>query len=151
MRLHSRIISPLSVFSRIIKGCLPFVALIFISVSLSAQHTVTMPATPYALQNGSAQMVGRFNPQQMLRLVLALQPPHMQEEEAFLREFLRDGAADAPAHPDGQIAVVDRLAVRQLGVPAVGLPLGGGADDDGDLFTVWAHVHTFPVAITCSQ
>ena len=87
MRLHSRSIFPRSVFSRMVTRYLPSVALILISANLSAQQTVTVPATPYALQNGSAQLVGRFNPQQMLRLVLALQPPHMQEEEAFLREL----------------------------------------------------------------
>ena len=33
--------------------------------------------------------------------------------------------------------------MRQLGIAAVGLPLGGRADDDGDLFAGWAHVAYF--------
>jgi hypothetical protein len=71
---------------RITAQYLPSFALILFATALFAQ-SVTVPATPYALKSGSAQMVGRFNPQQMLRLVLALQPPHIQEEEAFLREL----------------------------------------------------------------
>ena len=45
--------------------------------------------------------------------------------EALLGKLLGDGAADAPAHADGQVAVVEHLAVRQFGVAAIGLPLGG--------------------------
>ena len=48
-------------------------------------------------------------------------------------ELLGDGAADAPAHADGDVAVVERLAVRQLGVASIRLPLRGGANHDGDL------------------
>ena len=66
-------------------------------------------------------------------------PGGQHDEEAFLGEFLGNGAADAPADADGQVAVVEGPAMRQPGIAAVGLPLGGCADDDGDLFTGWAH------------
>jgi hypothetical protein len=82
---------------------------------------------------------------------LAAGPGRQHDKEALLGELLGDGAADTPADADGEVAVVDRLAVRELGVAPVGLPLGGGANDDGDLFTGWAHVHTFPVAVGGSQ
>ena len=62
-------------------------------------------------------------------------------EETFLREFLRDRAADPPPHADLDIAVVDRMAMRQQGVAALGLPLGGGADHDGDLLAPPVRFH----------
>lgn len=52
-----------------------------------AQEQVTIQQTPSAVREGSAQLSGPFDPQQMLRLVFALQPPHMAEEEAFLRQL----------------------------------------------------------------
>jgi hypothetical protein len=53
----------------------------------TAQQTVSIPQVPLAVQNGSAQYLGHYDPQQMLRLVFALRPPHMDEEEQFLREL----------------------------------------------------------------
>src|SRR5262249_16609768 len=53
-------------------------------------------------------------------------------EEALLGELLRERAADAPAGADRQRTVVERLAVRELGVAPIGLPLRGGANDNGD-------------------
>ncbi|MGA3212256.1 MAG: protease pro-enzyme activation domain-containing protein, partial [Terriglobales bacterium] len=44
---------------------------------------------PREVRNGTAKLTGHFNPEQMLRLVIALKPPHMAEEEQFLSE-LRD-------------------------------------------------------------
>ena len=52
-----------------------------------AEEQVAVSHVPLAVQNGSAQLVGPYNPQQMLRLVLALQPPHLQEEEEFLSQL----------------------------------------------------------------
>ncbi len=49
--------------------------------------------TPYQVLDGTAQLVGRFDPNQKLRLVFGLQPPHMDEEEQFLREL---GTKDSP-------------------------------------------------------
>ncbi len=46
-----------------------------------------MSRVPLAVQNGSAQLVGPYNPQQMLRLLIALKPPHLQEEEQFLSQL----------------------------------------------------------------
>jgi len=60
--------------------------------SVTAQQTVSLPQVPLAVQNGSAQYAGHYNPQQMLRLAVALRPPHMDEEEQFLRE-LQDPAS----------------------------------------------------------
>jgi hypothetical protein len=65
-------------------ACLP--------ASLTAQQTVSIPQVPLAVQNGSAHYLGHFDPQQMLRLAITLQPPHMEEEEQFLSE-LQDPAS----------------------------------------------------------
>jgi hypothetical protein len=62
---------------------------------VAGQQTVTVSQIPLALQDGSAHYVGPFNPQQMLRLVFALQPPHLDEEEQFLNQ-LRD--PDSPLY-----------------------------------------------------
>src|SRR5262249_17910172 len=53
-------------------------------------------------------------------------------EEALFGEFLGQRAADAQADTNRQILVVKSLAVRELGVASVGLPLRRRADDDGD-------------------
>ncbi len=42
---------------------------------------------PQQVENGSATLIAHYNPNQMLRLTLAIQPPHMAEEEKFLREL----------------------------------------------------------------
>lgn len=61
--------------------------------SVAAQQTVTVSGVPPAVQNGKAALLGHYNnPQQMLRLVIALQPPHPAEEEEFLRQ-LQDPAS----------------------------------------------------------
>jgi len=59
---------------------------------MAAQQTLPIPQAPLAVQNGSAHYLGHFDPQQMLRLAVALQPPHMDEEEQLLRE-LQDPAS----------------------------------------------------------
>ena len=114
MRLPSRVYC----LTTIINICVLLV--VFAGVSpLSAQQKVTIAGTPNALQDGSAQLVGHYNPQQMLRLVLALQPPHMADEEEFLRQlrdpnspqfhkFLSENEWDArfaPAEQDEQAVV----------------------------------------------
>ena len=43
-------------------------------------------------------------------------------EEPFLGKLLRDSAAHAPAHANGQVAVVNVAAVNQVGIASVGLP-----------------------------
>ena len=51
-----------------------------------AGHTVQQ------VLDGTAVRVGHYNPEQKLRLVLAVQPPHMAEEEQFLEELHTKGS-----------------------------------------------------------
>lgn len=65
-------------------------ALVAVSSSAMAQSTkVRQPGwqTPVAVMNGTAMLAGHFNPDQMLRLVLGLTPPHWAEEQQFLQEL----------------------------------------------------------------
>jgi hypothetical protein len=48
--------------------------------------------TPHQVLDGTATLVGPFNPNQMLRLALGLQPPHLAEEEQFLRDLQTKGS-----------------------------------------------------------
>jgi len=48
--------------------------------------------TPSPVLNGTATLVSHYNPEQKLRLVLAVQPPHVEEEEQFLQELLTKGS-----------------------------------------------------------
>lgn len=82
--------------------------------------TVTIRNVPAGVANGAAQLVGHLDPTQMLRLVIGIQPPHMEDEEALLEQlhtkespqfhqFLTEGqwnAQFAPAAEDEK-AVVD--------------------------------------------
>ena len=85
-----------SLFPRITQPLIRCALLIFLSAvltgSLAAQQAIAIPQTPLAVQNGSAKYAGHMDPQQMLRVVFALRPPHMQEEEQFLDE-LQDPAS----------------------------------------------------------
>ena len=47
---------------------------------------------PMKVENGSATMVGHYDSNQMLRLGLAVQAPHMAEEEQFIKELLTKGS-----------------------------------------------------------
>lgn len=61
--------------------------------SMTAQQTVAVTGVPLEVQNGKAALLGHYNnPQQMLRLVITLQPPHPAQEEEFLRQ-LQDPAS----------------------------------------------------------
>ncbi|MGA3080108.1 MAG: Ig-like domain repeat protein, partial [Terracidiphilus sp.] len=51
-----------------------------------AKHTA-----PQVL-DGSAVRVGHYSPEKMLRLVLAIKPPHMAEEEQFLKDLQTKGS-----------------------------------------------------------
>jgi kumamolisin len=42
---------------------------------------------PIALRNGKARVIGRFNPQQTIRLAIGLSHPHPQEEEEFVHSL----------------------------------------------------------------
>jgi subtilase family serine protease len=48
--------------------------------------------TPSEVLNGTAIRIGHYNPDQKLRLVLAIRPPHMAEEEQFLAELVTKGS-----------------------------------------------------------
>lgn len=62
-------------------------ALAWCPAHVAAQAKVSLSQTPAAVQNGKAQLLGQYDPGQKLRLVFGLQPPHLQEEEQFLREL----------------------------------------------------------------
>ncbi len=56
--------------------------------SAFAQGTAAVARnTPQAVVTGSATLTGHFNPNQMLRLVVGIKPPHLQEEEQFLQNL----------------------------------------------------------------
>ncbi len=57
-----------------------------ISRTLS-ERTTFEPETLREVQNGTATLVEHYNPNQMLRLTLGLQPPHVAEERQFLDEL----------------------------------------------------------------
>ena len=61
-----------------------------------AQVTVPVSAstrqTPQAVIDGAARLVGRYGSNQKLRLVFGLQPPHLDEEEQFLRDLHTKGS-----------------------------------------------------------
>ena len=63
---------------------------------------------------------------------IGLAAGRQDDEESLAGELLGDGAADAPADADGQVAVIHRLAMDQLGVAAIRLPFRRGAHDHGD-------------------
>ena len=56
---------------------------------LAGQVTGKPPGwqTPKPVLDGTATLVGHYNPAQMLRLVIGLHPPNMAEEEQFLQEL----------------------------------------------------------------
>ncbi|MGA3212453.1 MAG: protease pro-enzyme activation domain-containing protein, partial [Terriglobales bacterium] len=56
------------------------------AVHVSAVQTRAGEA-PLEVLSGKAKLTGHFDPQQMLRLVIGLQHPHMAEEEQFLRDL----------------------------------------------------------------
>jgi subtilase family serine protease len=53
----------------------------------AAQPRASIQQTPRAVQNGTAQLIGPYGSDQMLRLVFALKPPHLEEEEQFLNQL----------------------------------------------------------------
>jgi hypothetical protein len=61
--------------------------------SVAAGGSVTLGGhTPSQVLEGTATWVGPYNRQQKLRLVLAVQPPHMAEEEEFIQELETKGS-----------------------------------------------------------
>jgi len=87
------------------------------------------PYTPQAVQNGTAQRVDHYDPNQMLRLTLGLQPPHVAEERQFLQDLGTKGKPGFHQFPsseewtkrfdpsvDDEQAVVDWLTAQGLTV-----------------------------------
>jgi len=65
--------------------------------NLTAQlHTVEPSArlTPQVVQDGTAKLAGHYNPTQKLRLAIGLKPPHLEEEEQFLRDLQKKGSKE---------------------------------------------------------
>ena len=56
-------------------------------LSSVAQQRTSIQQTPRAVQDGTAQLIGPYDSDQMLRLVFALKPPHLEEEEQFLNQL----------------------------------------------------------------
>ncbi len=48
--------------------------------------------TPQKVHDGTAVRISHYNPDQMLRLVLTVHPPHMAEEEQFIKELVTKGS-----------------------------------------------------------
>lgn len=48
--------------------------------------------TPSKVLEGTATLIGPYNPQQKLRLALTVQPPHIAEEEEFIQELETKGS-----------------------------------------------------------
>jgi len=64
-----------------------------LGLSTGAYGQVTLPNHVHEkVANGSAILMSPYNPTQKLRLALALQPPHMAEEEEFLAELETKGS-----------------------------------------------------------
>lgn len=60
--------------------------------ALAQQNIVPGGPTPIEVLNGSATLVGSFDPNQMLRVVIGLQPPNWAEEQQFLEELHTPGS-----------------------------------------------------------
>jgi len=61
--------------------------------SVSSEGLVTLAGhTPTQVLDGSATLIDHYNPDQMLRFVLAVQVPHMAEEEQFIQELVAKGS-----------------------------------------------------------
>jgi hypothetical protein len=50
--------------------------------------------TPRPVLDGSARLIGHYNPAQKLRLVVGLWPPHLQEEQQFLQDLQTKGSPE---------------------------------------------------------
>jgi hypothetical protein len=93
--------SPVSAISNWISACL-FVAALFVSATWPAQAQVSAspfastsfkPHTPAAVKGGLAAALEHYDSNQMLRLTLGLQPPHVAEERQFLQNLQTPGKA----------------------------------------------------------
>ncbi len=77
----------------LMRSVLLLAALAALAGNVTAQQSVTVNGVPPEVQNGKATLLGHYsNAQQMLRLVITLQPPHPAEQEEFVRQ-LQDPAS----------------------------------------------------------
>ncbi len=80
-----------SLYVNRLSSLIPGLLLVVLAAGLAkcalAEDKVTIEQMPPAVREGSAQLTGHYNPAQTLRLVFALKPPHLQEEEEFLRQI----------------------------------------------------------------
>jgi hypothetical protein len=60
--------------------------------ALGQQNIAPGGPTPFEVLNGSATLAGSFDPNQMLRVVLGLQPPNWAEEQQFLEQLQTPGS-----------------------------------------------------------
>jgi Pro-kumamolisin, activation domain/Bacterial Ig-like domain (group 3) len=58
----------------------------------NANPLVLSNHTPFKVLDGTAARVSHYNPEQKLRLVLTVHPPHMAEEEQFIKELVTKGS-----------------------------------------------------------
>ena len=80
--------------SKRLTGIVAFIAMAVMALSwfspaaLAQSGTVALPGhMPKQVEDGSATLVGHYNPDQMIRLTIGLQTPHPAEEDQFLKEL----------------------------------------------------------------
>ena len=65
------------------------------SLAASGQGAIPLSnQTPIEVSSGAARLLGHYDPTQMLRVVIALQPPHMAEEERFVQDLMDPHSPD---------------------------------------------------------
>ena len=68
-------------------------------VSYTASASTTFkPHTPLAVHSGAAAPMGHYEANQMIRLTLGLQPPHLAEERQFLETLQTVGKTGKNQH-----------------------------------------------------
>jgi subtilase family serine protease len=73
-------------FSRNILSVISLAVLSLLLVAAAAAQTLHLSQTPAAVLDGRAVLQGHYEPSQMLRLAIALAPPHPVEEQQFLED-----------------------------------------------------------------
>jgi Pro-kumamolisin, activation domain/Bacterial Ig-like domain (group 3) len=63
-----------------------------LAIAQVSERTALVEHTPAAVLNNKVELVGRYAPDQMVRLVYGLRSPHPEEEEQFLRDLQTKGS-----------------------------------------------------------
>src|SRR5215831_19207563 len=81
---------------RSLKSLAALLIAMLIAVPAFAQSTVSLLTghVPPQLLEGTAKLVGHYNPSQKLRLVVGIRPPHLAEEEQFLTDLQTKGSPE---------------------------------------------------------